>query len=51
MIMEDFSGKMKLGRIFLILGIIFLVFGIYRGEVELVFRKAVVICLECIGID
>lgn len=31
-------------------GIAFLCFGIYRGEIDVVFRKAVNICLECIGI-
>lgn len=25
-------------------------FGIYRGEVDVVFNKAISICLECIGI-
>lgn len=31
-------------------GIVFMIFGIYRGEVDTVLRKAVNICLECIGI-
>ncbi len=31
-------------------GIVFIIFGIYRGEVDTVLRKAVNICLECIGI-
>ncbi len=31
-------------------GIAFLIFGIYRGEIDVVLRKAVNICLECIGI-
>ena len=34
----------------IVLGIAFLAFGIYRGEVDVVLRKAVNICLECIGI-
>lgn len=34
----------------LLLGTAFLAFGIYRGEMETVLRKAVNICLECIGI-
>ncbi len=32
------------------IGIAFIAFGIYRGEAETVLRKAVNICLECIGI-
>lgn len=32
------------------LGMIFMVIGVQRGEVEIIFRKAVTICLECIGI-
>jgi len=31
-------------------GAVFLVAGILRGEVQVVFIKAVHICLECIGI-
>ena len=32
-------------------GILMMAFGIYRGEMEVVFTKAVNICMECIGID
>lgn len=32
------------------LGIIIMCFGILRGEVNIVFSKAIKICLECIGI-
>jgi hypothetical protein len=31
-------------------GVVFIVLGVYRGEVAIVFTKAVRICLECIGI-
>jgi hypothetical protein len=31
-------------------GVVFMAFGIYRGEMATVFAKAVRICLECIGI-
>ena len=34
----------------LILGIVFIVSGAVRGEVDTVFAKAARICLECIGI-
>jgi hypothetical protein len=33
-----------------LLGAAFLVFGISRGEVAIVLKKAIYICLECIGI-
>lgn len=33
-----------------IIGILLMSYGIYRGEVDVVFTKAVRICLECIGI-
>ncbi len=32
------------------LGLAMMVFGLYRGEQAVVFKKAVNICLECIGI-
>ncbi|WP_206671435.1 CD1871A family CXXC motif-containing protein [Suipraeoptans intestinalis] len=35
----------------LAIGIFFIVYGAYRGEVETVFSKAVRICLECVGLD
>ena len=31
-------------------GDLMMAFGIYRGEMEVVFTKAVNICMECIGI-
>lgn len=33
-----------------VLGIAFMPYGIYRGEMAVVFSKAVKVCLECIGI-
>ncbi|MEA4986758.1 MAG: CD1871A family CXXC motif-containing protein [Anaerovorax sp.] len=37
--------------IFLIfIGIFIMAFGIYRGEVPVMFEKSINICLECIGI-
>ncbi len=42
--------KTKLKYILLILSIIFMVIGTTRGEVSEVLKKAINICLECIGI-
>ncbi len=33
-----------------VLGLVMMGFGLYRGELPVVFTKAVNICLECIGI-
>lgn len=32
------------------IGIIFLIIGIFGGQLEEIYRKAIMICLECIGI-
>lgn len=31
-------------------GVVLMVLGVYRGEMEVVLQKAINICLECIGI-
>lgn len=33
-----------------VLGVLMMGYGIYRGEADVVFMKAINICLECIGI-
>ncbi len=38
------------GVLLAVLGLAAMGFGIYRGEVSVVFTKAVNICMECIGI-
>ena len=38
------------GVLLAVAGILMIVFGIYRGEMTVVFTKAVNICMECIGI-
>lgn len=42
--------KNKIRWILLIVGIEFVIYGAYRGEVDTVLTKAVNICLECVGI-
>lgn len=38
------------GIIFAIIGAIMMIAGIILGEPEIVLKKAIMICLECIGI-
>ncbi|MGN6711179.1 CD1871A family CXXC motif-containing protein [Anaerocolumna jejuensis] len=44
------SLKFKIQGLTCIIAAIFLVYGISRGEMEIVLNKAVNICLECIGL-
>ena len=54
----DFMVKRSMNRLnktflstaILLAGIIFMIAGINRGELDEIMRKAVVVCLECIGI-
>lgn len=39
-----------IGVVVAMIGIVMMAYGIYRGELAVVFTKAVNICLECIGI-
>lgn len=36
--------------VLLLIGAVFVAMGVWRGEVETVLRKAVNICMECIGL-
>ena len=40
----------KAALLLLVVGVAFLAIGVWRGEVEIIFRKAVNICMECIGL-
>lgn len=40
----------KAGIYVAILGLVLMVFGIWRGEMPVVLEKAINICMECIGI-
>lgn len=48
----QYEQKTRLGvQVFLILlAIVFVCYGVFRGEVESVFTKAIRLCLECVGI-
>lgn len=47
----EIQNKIKYARIItLIVGIIFIAYGVVRGESDSVLSKAIRICLECIGI-
>lgn len=38
------------GVIIAVLGIVLMLYGAYRGEMAVVLKKAIQICLECVGI-
>lgn len=38
------------GVVLMICGILLMILGIHRGEMSVVFTKAINICMECIGI-
>lgn len=38
------------GPVVAVLGLVMMAYGISRGEMAVVFKKAVNICMECIGI-
>jgi len=44
------KDKKIISKMLLVLSIGFVVYGVYRGEVNSVFTKAINLCLECIGI-
>lgn len=46
----SFIKRNRVALVLIALGIAFIVFGVWRGEVETVLRKAVNVCMECIGL-
>lgn len=48
--MRRFFSSRKSGIIIAALGLAMMGYGLYRGEMSVVFTKAASICLECIGI-
>jgi len=44
------SMRIILPAAFLLTGIILMTLGIMRGELQDIFHKAIIVCLECIGI-
>lgn len=48
--MMQFLRRNRIAIAVFLFGAAFVAIGIWRGEVETVFRKAVNICMECIGL-
>ena len=44
------SPRILLPAVIVLAGAVFLYIGVSRGEMDVVLRKAINICLECIGI-
>lgn len=49
-VLLDMKVRKVMSITVLMLGVFFVGYGAYRGEVETVFSKAIRICLECVGI-
>lgn len=47
--MEKRTRRLIAGAI-LVVAVMMIVYGMYRGEVSIVLNKAVNVCLECIGL-
>lgn len=48
--MREIIRDKKAAISILIVAVLFIGYGIFRGEINTVFQKAAAICLECIGI-
>ena len=46
----SFLRQNRAAAALILLALLFLAMGVWRGEAETVFRKAVNICMECIGL-
>lgn len=44
------AGRNVLAAVVVLLGAVFVAVGVTRGEAAVVLQKAVVICMECIGL-
>ena len=47
---KTISDKKWIPPVVILLGVVLIGMGIYRGELATIFSKATAICLECIGI-
>lgn len=48
--MTAFLRRNWIALALLTLGLLFSALGVWRGEVEVVLTKAIIICMECIGL-
>lgn len=48
--MSKWQYSRRAGVIVAAVGLLMMVFGMFRGEIDTVFIKAINICMECIGI-
>lgn len=48
--MTAFLRRNRVSLLLVLLGLSCVAIGVWRGEVEVVLRKAVIICMECIGL-
>ena len=46
-----FMTKKQAQLLLLAAGVLMLLFGVWRGEADTVFSKAIRLCMECVGMD
>lgn len=49
-ILNNRINRLPFGSVGVIIGVLFLIIGAINGQLEEIYRKAIMICLECIGI-
>lgn len=45
-----YEKRRNVGKVLLVVSLVFIIYGAWRGEMDTVLGKAVKLCLECIGI-
>lgn len=44
------NKRRALGIAILVIGILLIAAGVYRGELDAILQKAILVCMECIGL-
>ena len=44
------NKRRAIGIVILVIGILLIAAGVFRGELDAIFQKAAIVCMECIGL-